>query len=345
MSNTARFWLSKIGVVLGVLVVLNVVAAVIGPGLSPSLDFNNPIAQEKFDQISSRGDEAGCVDLVISGASVASYGIDPERLTTQLGGVETYNAALFGSLLEVETDWLDRFVVPELDPAAVVYVLPTAVFHADSAGLAFNLDEWRAARATRSGAFAEADRTAADLFPLVRYREQLTDGGQLLRWATGRPAEDTTDLGNVSLRDSGFTTKPGIWNPTSARAPNDIVVLERRYADWDIDASELEALRAFTSEQVEAGTEIVYVIPPISAANIAAHPEGAADLARYRDAVFAAAAEQGIEVIDLSGLAIPDSGYADPIHLRLNGAQTFTDALAAELTQRGYGTTDCTASD
>jgi hypothetical protein len=339
--TTARFWLLKAAVVAAVLLVANAAAAVVGPRLSPTLDFNNPIAQAKHDQIEARRVDR-CTDLVIAGASVASYGIDPERLTAQLGDVDAYNAALFGSLLDVETDWLERFVLPELDPATVVYVLPTAVFHTDSAGLAFNLDEWQHARATRTGLLADADRTAADLLPLYRYREQLTDADQMLRWFNGRPAVETTGLGDASLRASGFTTKPGVWNPAGARAPQDRVILDRRYESWDLDPGELDALATFSADALAAGTQVVYVLPPMSAANIEAHPGGQADIDRYRSAVQQAGATAGVPVIDLSGLALPDDDYADPIHLSERGAQALTDALAAELARQGLGTAPCT---
>lgn len=339
-TTTAGFWLLKLAVFAGVFLLVNAAANAIGPGLSPTLDFNNPIAQAKHDQIDARAAQ-GCTDLVIAGASVASYGIDPERLAAQLGDIDAYNAALFGSLLEVETDWLERFVLPELEPSTVVYVLPTAVFHTDSAGLAFNLDEWQNARATRTGLLAETDRTAADLFPLYRYREQLTDADQLLRWFSGRPALETAGLGDSALRASGFTTKPGVWSPNGPRSPRDLEILQRRYENWDLDPGELDALADFTTATLASGTQILYVLPPMSAANIAAHPEGQADIDRYRATVHEAGAAAGVPVIDLSGLALSDDDYADPIHLRERGARTLTDTLAAELIDQGIGVAGC----
>lgn len=344
-STTLRFWAAKAGVVLAVFLLANGAAAVVGPGLSPPLEFNNTIAQAKYDQITDP-DRPACVDILVGGASVASYGVDPDRLRADLGGATgagptAYNAALFGSLLEVETDWLERFVLPETDPALVLYVLPTAVFHSDSAGLAFNLAEWEQARATRTGLLADADRTAADLLPLYRYREQLTDMGQLLRWVTGRPAEDSLDLGEASLRPNGFTTKGGVWDPNSSRAPRDLVVLGRRFADWTMQADELDALRRFAGTQQDERS-VAFVLPPMTEAYVSAHPQGRADIEDYRLQVTGLANELGIPLVDLSGLGLPDSDYADPIHLRLSGAQAFTDAVATELQQRGLASLRCT---
>lgn len=338
---TLRFWSTKLTVIAAILVLANAAAAAVGPALSPPLEFANPIAQAKHDQLHETG-RPPCVDLVVAGASVASYGVDPELLSTLLPGSPSgYNAALFGSLLGVETDWLERFVLPVTKPSLILYVLPTAVFHTDSAGLAFNLDQWQSARATRQGRLASADRWAADHLPLYRYRAELTDAGQLLRWVTGRPPRDSLDLGDASLRPSGFTTKGGTWDPSSPRAGQALVTLGRRYAGWQVEDSELAALRGFVERRRAEQLPVVFVLPPMTAANLAAHPGGGADLSRYRLAVGGLAADLTVPVLDLSELSIPDADYADPVHLGPRGAATFTEAVATELSRQGASPLPC----
>ncbi len=340
--TTLRFWGTKLVVVLAMLLVANAAAAAVGPGLSQPLEFVNPIAQAKYDQLHQAG-RPPCVDIVVAGASVASYGVDPDLLAAGVTGSPSgYNAALFGSLLEVETDWLERFVLPVTHPSLILYILPTAVFHADSAGLAFNEEQWQSARATRRGWLAGADRWAADNLPLYRYRSELTDAGQLLRWITGRPPEDSLDLGDASLRPSGFTVKGGIWDPTSTRSGQALVTLGRRYAGWQIEDSELMALRRFVEHTNDEELPVVFVLPPMTEANLAAHPGGGADLSEYRLTVGGLAAELAVPVIDLSELAIPDGDYADPVHLGQRGAEAFTEAIAAELSRQGAFTERCT---
>lgn len=345
-----QVWGSRLLALAGVFLVANLLAAVVGARMSEPLVFARPLAQVKHEQLDDLAADEGCVDVVAFGDSLAGFGFDPEVIAAAFPGMTAYNAALAGSVASIEDDWSRSFVLPALDPATVVLIPSSLAFAPDTTLASRELADWAAARETREGLMADADRTAADVLPLARYRSRLSDPEEWRRLVRGEEGldlfRDTFDQTPDDIRAArGQVEDDRIFDPTTQQGAFTAQgTRQQLLAGWSIDPDEVEALRTTATEATAEGRRVVFVIPPVTQAYIDAHPNGKVDYDQYVETVRSLASELDLPLIDLSLAPQPPSDFVDTHHLNAAGATTFTTSLANGLRQAGIAPVGCGTS-
>lgn len=349
VSRTTQTWATRILGAFAVFVVANVAAAAIGTRLAEPLTFSRPMAQIKDDQIHDLADEFGCIDAVVAGNSLAGFGLDPAVFTREVPTVtSTYNAALTGSVARIETDWMDRFVLPRLKPTVILYVVTSVTFSSKARVVLLAQDDWDNALDSRTGVIAGIDRVASGWLPLVKYRGELADPAEWERLLSGDPppdlVESTFDVAPTDITTSmGHISGVGEYDPADPSAEGTRQFAKDLFLDtWSIDPAEVESLRGFVQAAQADGTEVVFVLPPVTDDYIALHPAGRQDWNAYLQQTNVLAAELGVPVIDETGLGLANKQYVDTHHLNADGAAVFSQAVARDFNQLGLPTPRCT---
>lgn len=344
--NPAIRWPARLGALLVVLFSLNLVAALVGPHLSEPLVFARPIAQIKAAHLRELTGEA-CIDIVALGDSFAGFAVDPDVLVARFPGSSAYNAGLTGSVASIDAEWAQDHVVPITDPSVVLVVASSLTFAPDTPLAALELADWERARETRDGLLGTADRAAADLFPLVRYRSRLADPDEWRRLLTGEERldlfRDTFDQTPDDIRNArGQVESARTFDPSTPQGQLATRGTEEQLLrHWSVDPAQVEALRQLIQQLATDGHQPVLVTPPVTQQYIDGHPNGAEDYQRYVDTVEQLAAGATVPLVDLSGTWLPASAFVDTHHLNIDGAATFSNRLADELMAAGRTVVPC----
>lgn len=311
-----RLWLVIAATTLVVLGLAELSVRVAADRLPEPLTWYHPVAQVKVGQMAQRAAEGRGAEVVFVGTSQTAEGIDPVRFSERAPGrPATYNAAVLAGYPAVSRRFVPEQVLPVLHPQTVVFgVSPFDL----EAGEEAPYDQ---AEATATGLLADVDRALAERSALVRYRSVLRDPAQWPRVAAGLPGE-VDDVRREAVGEDGR------WLLYSGRgcavgtvqAPRDgrteIAV------DPDRDAAVRSTLRSIRS----SGARPVLLTVPVPACAL---PEPLR--ARYDDGrrrLAALAAEEQVDLIDVTDQMVEDWWYQDSGHLGPEGAQRWTDLVA-----------------
>lgn len=313
----------------GAFALVNLVAYPLGRALGEPLFHYNWIAQDKVAQMDRLAESGRCIEVLVQGNSLAAGGVDPARLEERLGG-RAYNGALWGTQLRHDVEWVDRFVLPRLDPRVVVLVVsPLSV--SDTSAIAEEVDdEWARAPALRRGVLADVDRLVTKYVPVARYRDVLADPSKWRALLGGEPdEEDRRDPLLASMTDLGYIPVDRELDPDSQKA-EDLENFARKLwvGDWRLSTRELRALADLAQIVRARGSSVVVALAPTSEAYRDMLPGGRAAYEKYRAEVVQVSSRVADEVVDLSDLEIPTAWFYDHIHLNRKAAEAFTDALA-----------------
>ncbi|GIU83759.1 MAG: hypothetical protein KatS3mg008_0534 [Acidimicrobiales bacterium] len=345
---------------------LNLGAAAVGSAMNPPLFWYHRIAEGHVEVMRDITSTHGCVDMAVVGNSVALVGIRPLQLTRRLRVAdEVYNASLLNSGAQIDVEWMRAAVLPALQPAVLVLVPLSTHFSATSPVAKSLKRTWTSAAATRSDGFAGLNRWALETFPLFRFASRLSDfrewGGLVIGKA---PNEDQLSMAVRQLYglgkgghsspegktaegvqrpdqyEAGFARRewgwPGFADQRFKTGGGDELAtdraLRRELTSWSIDPTQVEIYEDFVTKEEKRGVEVILVLPPVSDAFVAMHPQGWQSLERFRKIIGSIAAASGADLLDLSELVdLSTYDFSDPVHLTARGTQKFGDELARRL--------------
>jgi hypothetical protein len=299
----------------------------------PVLRWYDAATQLKVEQM----DDLGDADVVFAGTSMVWQGLvpgvftgtDPERRTT-------YNAGLAGGVPVVMEPWLLEEVVPRLQPDLVVWGLSSMDFSTSYGH--DNLDRYRDALDSRTGALATIEQTTARFSALVRYRTILRHPNALFGSERDGIEDDFVDaaavLGNGGER-LDFET---------ATSPDRARQIQARLHNYRIDPIDIDALYRTVNALRHRGIEVVLAEMPIPNRYVFLHPEGAADTARAHETIVAISDVFGLPLIDLR-YGFTDDDFIDFTHLNQAAAGILTTQLTAALTNATLQPSEPEASD
>lgn len=290
--------------VIAVLLVAEAGARWVGPEI-PREAGSEERAYVKADQMYQRGP----TDVVVLGSSETAGGLVPSTVLASAPDFDSaYNAALAGARLDLNTEWADRIVLPQLHPDVVVIgMLPTMVLDLSDTGLAPNEQT------------APAYRSAFDIIApdgLGRFGWPLRQKSALIRY---RP----------QFRRPGAVVK-GIERAVTDAGPNEPERSDTRM-DWETETDPQRIL----DNTAPDGDVLDYLDPSIPGGDN-----------RFAVIAFDAAGALPVDTSDLEGLvttirahgAVPVVALApiDRVVLEADGADlTAFDALSAEIVAWG----------
>jgi len=192
-----------------------------------------------------------------------------------------------------------------------------------------------------------AERTAADLVPLVRYRSRLTDPDEWHRLLTGEEQldlfRDTFDQTPDDIRDAqGQVESTRTFDPATPQGQLAARGTEEQLLrNWSVDPAQVDAFGELAAQLAGDGRQPVVVLPPVTQQYIDGHPNGADDYQRYVATVQQLAADAALPLVDLSGPWLPPASFVDTHHLNVDGAAEFSNRLADQLAAAGVTVVPC----
>ncbi len=333
MPSASSPWARKAMAIVATLLGANLLLAVVGPSLPEPVTYPTREIQLAVDLLDDQTAE-GCVDLLVTGNSLAAHDVSAAQLAGGLGLSSGVVSVLPGSVAAVDVDWLQRTTVPRTRPGTLVYVASPLTFAPTEVVEQFGLTIYRRSLAVRSGWVGDLQRWAFDHSPLVRYRLALADPETMAGWANDDLPESYAEV----LEETGRTVDPdGHIRATGAFDGNvQFVAALREVAgtvvdEWRVDVEGRDALRRTLADLAAQGMRVVVVVPPVTDELIAAYPGGQAAYDEYLAAAASLAATGDVELLDLSAVGYDDSLFWDTHHLNQAGADRFTATLIDEM--------------
>ncbi len=108
-------WVRKAVTVIGVLFGANLVLAVAGSDLPEPVVYPTREIQLGVERLERQAGD-GCIDLLVTGNSVAAAAISAQRLAPRLGLEDGVVSILPGSIASVDVDWMNRVTLPRVRP-------------------------------------------------------------------------------------------------------------------------------------------------------------------------------------------------------------------------------------
>jgi hypothetical protein len=306
----------------GLVVTVLVVEAVARVALAATdpivLRHHDHTAALKVDQLDDRSDTG----LVVIGTSMAQQDLDPSIIEAATG-LPSYNAALDGGVPTVMEPWLLGPVLDRVDPEVVVWglsPLDLSASYGDGVERAY-----REALDTRPGWLADVERSAGRVSALVSARTVLREPSMFLGDERDRVVAQR-EAATEALADDGqrldFRRALGVDREREVAA---------RLTPFAIDRADLLAVIGTVRELRGRGTRVVLVELPVPDRFVELYPDGPAQHRVVGDTIAALGAELGVPVVSAS-VAGPDLDFVDFTHLDRPSAESFTRAVAAELT-------------
>ena len=267
-------------------------------------------------------------DITFVGTSQVARGALPRVVRKKLGFDWVENVALPGAQTPVVQRWLLEEVVPRLHPKRVVWGVSSIDFNGGRPDPV--IDRYDAARATRPGFIADADRMLSDHLALAKYRNELRDPVKVA---------GALRVGQASKQLEPLKNLLGPMHHDSSRHPN----LNRGYqyltksqlGDFRVTRRYIEAFQETLRALHKQGIETLVVIMPVPTGFRLAHPEGPAQYERWKATTIKAARATGTKVLDLDNTE-PDADFPDFVHLTKSAAKSWSALLADHLAQIGW---------
>lgn len=317
----------------GVLVLANLVLAVVGPALPEPVTFPTREIQLAIDRLDERS-ASTCVDLLVTGNSVAAEALSAQRLAEGVGLATGVVSVLPGSIGTVDVDWMNRVTLPRADPGTVVYVASPLMFVPEDIAADYGLGIYRRAIAVRHGWAGDLHRWAIDGLPLMRYRLALADIEGLVDQAQGDVPEtydEVIEAAGWTLEPDGHIASTGTWSGSSSFLDRLEVEADRLAGRWRIDEDQVAALAEQFRRLDGEGRRVIVVIPPVTDDLIDAYPGGPPGFEAYLDAARGLGEGSGPVVVDLSTEPYTDDLFRDTHHLNEAGSRRLTAEVAAAL--------------
>lgn len=265
-------------------------------------------------------------ELLFFGSSTSGADFDPTML-----GDGAYDLWWAGAGTETMAAFGDAFALRYFSDADTVVVGITsrelndaraeanaAVFTDAERSLA-----WR--RVANDNLLTSAELKASQLSGLLRYRAHLRRPTSWVAWTVvdQQPQGLTTD-------DTGRLTR---FRELSGAPMSEADLARERIAldGYTVGGPQIDGLRSTLDVFTSQDRRVVLVFLPVSDRYQALHPHGQADIDAARAAAEGAAADSGVEFLDLSDLVTDEQYYGDANHLNQRGSEILTQTVAAYL--------------
>lgn len=311
-----RQWAPWLLGVLLVLVLGEVAARVIESTDPPQVTWYDAATQQRVPMMDDR-----TADVAFVGTSMAWQGFVPGPFS-EADGRSAFNAGLAGAVPVVMEPWILNEAEPRLQPDLVVWGLSSfdlAPNYGDT-----QLEAYRSAPETRTGALAWMDRNARRFSALIRMRTIMRQPSKLI----GVGADETQDDIDEAVRITGVDGERLDFDEDKGDRRGQIV--KARLKDFDPDPADLDAVRRTATELRERGVRLVLVQMPVPEIFVERHPNGRADYDKTGVAIRELGAELNADVVDFDGLFADDS-FVDYTHLDEPSTQQFTEWFVAAL--------------
>ena len=292
------------------------------PRLPDPTRWYHPLADRRAGLLAELKERGVDPDVVFLGSSSVAGGLDPlefERADTC--GRSAFNAGVPGATPGLLGLWLQDAVLGQVEPDLVVLGFTSRDLAVGSSSRAY--DAYVRSPAARHGRLATAERWLEDRSYLIRFRSVLRDPLRVWRYARGARTKD--EIRAAELDAGGFNHERLPTPYHAATAAQKALV-----RDFVLDVDQVERIGEMLSELADRGIEAVMASMPVSSEWVTEHGRGAADYARFEDALRRVAEEHGVRVVDLTDIEA-ESFFIDPVHLSPDGARVATARLAREL--------------
>jgi len=294
-------------------------AQAVGP---PALRWYDATTQLKVEQMG----DLGRADVVFAGTSMAWQGLVPRLFTNTDPAARTaYNAGLAGGVPVVMEPWLLEEVIPRLQPELVVWGLSSMDFSASYGD--DNLDRYRDALDSRTGALASVEQTFARFSALVRYRSILRRPSAFLGIDANAIERDFANAAS-SLGEGG--ERRAFKTDVSDTHRDQVAARLRSFA---IDGADIAAIHRTITALNDRGIEVILAEMPVPDRYIDLHPNGQADMDRVHATIVTIAELTDTRFIDLRN-GYTDDDYVDFTHLDKSAARTLTRNLVHRVNGR-----------
>jgi hypothetical protein len=336
----ANVWLRKAIAVGGVLLLANAVFAVLGPHLPDPVVYPTREIQLGVDRIDARAAD-GCVDLLVSGNSVAAAALSAQRLAERLGLDEGVVGVLGGSIASVDVDWMRRVTIPRTQPGTVVYVASPVMFFPDDVAEQYGLRIYERSVALRGGWPGSLQRWAVDNIPLIRYRSDIADPETLVDAVTGEiPTDVVTQAPGFTVEPDGHLASTVRWSGDQTWLATLKEAVDAVGTSWRVDLDQQATLRQWFDELDRRGMDVIEVIPPVTDDLRANFPDGPEGFETYLEAARGVVDGTSASLVDLSELPYPDDLFFDTHHLNEEGSRRLTDDVVAALGDQQFTSCD-----
>ena len=326
-------WARKVLAILGVLIVANLVLAVVGPILPEPVTYPTREIQLSVELLDHQT-EGGCVDLLVTGNSIAAHDVSAAALAAGLGLGSGVVSVLPGSIASVDVDWMNRVTLPRTDPGTVVYVVSPLTFAPEAVAERYGLGIYTRAVATRGGWPGDLHRWATEHLPLFEYRLALADFAALSDGAEGKLPTSYAEIlaaTGRSVDPDGHTRATGSFGGSAAFLESLGTAAQLVSDVWEVDQAQVDALADQFAALEADGRRVVLVIPPVSSALPPVFPGGQEGYDEYLDAARRLGQATGVPTVDLADGAYPDSAFWDTHHLNQQGSERLTGEVADAL--------------
>lgn len=302
----------------------------------------------KRDHLRALAASGSAPDVLFVGASAVDAGVDPLRFDALSGSfTSSYNAAGVAMPVEMVLPWIEQIVLDVVEPELVVVgILPFQLGDVGTqVGGSQNVAGYRAAyeeslKKLQPGALRSLDDSLSDASALVRYRHQLRDPAEVVRyiratitgaepaWALAKdPALRTRAEWESLVTDRGtnllYAAVPDAAFPDEAMAA--------RYTAWIESGARAEPLRAMLRGLLSNGVEVVLFAPPLDRETLT---ESGLDFTLLDEAVDLMAQEAAaldVPFVDLFRSDYEPLDFHDKVHLNARGAERMSNDLATAL--------------
>jgi hypothetical protein len=338
-------WVRKAIAVVAVLSAANLALLVVGPALPDPVVYPTREIQLSIDRLDAQTAE-GCVDLLVTGNSVAAEAIAAQPLAEAVGLRTGVVSVLPGSIATVDVDWMNRVTLPRARPGTVLYVATPLMFVPEELAGTYGLELYTRAAVTRGGWPGDLHRWAIDHVPLIEDRLVLSDFEALVDGARGdlpTSYEEVIAQAGWVLEADGHIRSSGSWDERSPfldRIRDELALLGN---DWRVDREQRERLREHFVDLMATGTQVVMVIPPVVDDLPPVFPSGGRAFDDYLDAARGLGAGTDLITVDLSAEPYPDELFRDTHHVNQQGSERLTAEVAEALA--GEDLRPCSPSD
>lgn len=275
--------------------------------------------------------EAGGVDVVFLGSSVAETGINPQAFVAGSEWSDTaFNAGLTAAGPQAVEMWAQEVVLPLLQPEVVVIAMTSRDLNDAGVTQANTLNRYvdSVGRARFLGTPSFGQRLESELSrwsALMRLRRNLSAPHQFLTELASPLDSHITDFGFVTLLENRTYANDDDSNGEQ--------LANYQLNDYWVGGVESAALRRIIDLFVASGAEVYVVdMPVLDAAYEPLHPNGAADIASYGAALAAVVNASDAIFLDATGVATDTTMFANHNHLNGVGADRLTAWLAEQIT-------------
>lgn len=232
--------------------------------------------------------------------------------------------------------WLLEEVTPRIAPKKIIWGISSLDFTPERRGTTIN--RYNAARGSRTGAVAAADRYLASFSALARNRAALRDPYAMLKVITGGDLSTRLpDRAQPQAASFEFRSHKPLTIAQLQKMRLNMIAFARnvQLRGYALGADEIAAFTRTLRRLKASNIEATVVLMPVTQDFIDAHPNGEQDFNKWRDRVSAAAKSEGVTLLDRTR-AMPDTAFRDPEHLLVSGARTFSLKVATDLKRQGW---------